>query len=110
MWLCREERLQHAREVLGGNSGSRIGDHNLDEAIDRLHRHRDPATVRRRLARVGEKIEEDLLETLTFILGPPPRAPAAPPKWSENVDTLLAQSDRPIGEALAALTRHELGI
>lgn len=53
---------------------------------------------------------EDLLETLTFILGPPPRAPAAPPKWSENVDTLLAQSDRPIGEALAALMRHELGI
>ena len=53
---------------------------------------------------------EDLLDTLTFTLGPPPRAPAAPPKWSENVDTLLAQSDRPIGEALAALTRHELGI
>lgn len=53
---------------------------------------------------------EDLLETLTFTLGPPPRAPTAPPTWSETVEGLLAQSDRPIGEALAALTRHELGI
>ncbi|HJU51852.1 MAG TPA: DNA-processing protein DprA [Acidimicrobiia bacterium] len=53
---------------------------------------------------------EDLVETLTFILGPPPRMPPVPPAWSENVEALLAESDRPIGEALAALTRHELGI
>ena len=53
---------------------------------------------------------EDLVETLTFILGLPPRTPPSAPAWSENVEALLAESDRPIGEALAALTRHELGI
>lgn len=53
---------------------------------------------------------EDLIETLTFVLGPPPRTSTAPPTWSENVEALLARSDRPIGEALAAFTRHELGI
>jgi DNA processing protein len=53
---------------------------------------------------------EDLIETLTFVLGPPPRTSTAPPTWSEGVEALLARSDRPIGEALAAFTRHELGI
>ena len=53
---------------------------------------------------------EDLIETLSFVLGPPPRAPTVTPTWSEDVDSLLAQSNRPIGEALAALTRRELGI
>jgi DNA processing protein len=51
---------------------------------------------------------DDLIELLTFVMGPPPRAPA--PRWTERIDQALATSDRPVGEALAELTRRELGI
>ena len=53
---------------------------------------------------------DDLIESLTYFMGPPPRIPEPPPVWGENVDTLLAQSELPIGETLAKLTRTELGI
>ncbi len=52
----------------------------------------------------------DLVETLSFVMGRPPRVPAPEGKWTEDVDTELARADRPVGEALAELTRRELGI
>jgi DNA processing protein len=53
---------------------------------------------------------DDLFETLTYILGPPPRTPAARGAWVEDVDKSIERSEGSIGEALARLTRSELGI
>ncbi|HEX2420796.1 MAG TPA: DNA-processing protein DprA [Acidimicrobiia bacterium] len=53
---------------------------------------------------------EDLIETLAYILGPPPRTPPSPPARAEDVDALIERSGGPIGETLASLTRSELGI
>ncbi|MGH8957880.1 MAG: DNA-processing protein DprA [Acidimicrobiia bacterium] len=53
---------------------------------------------------------DDLVESLTYILGTPPRSLASPGTWGEDVDTLLAESEGPVGETLARLTRSELGI
>ena len=52
---------------------------------------------------------EDLINSLEFILGPAPANPSLPEMTpGETLDELVAASDRPVGEALAALARREL--
>jgi DNA processing protein len=53
---------------------------------------------------------EDLIETLTYILGPPPKTPVRRPARVEDVDKFIERSEGPVGETLAKLTRSELGI
>lgn len=52
---------------------------------------------------------EDLIETLTFLMGPPPEAVVGP-KVTIDVNEALAASDQPVGRALADLTRQQLGL
>lgn len=54
---------------------------------------------------------EDLIETLTFLMGDPPRPGSKPARsMDENLDRALHRSNRPVGEALADLTRSQLGL
>ena len=53
---------------------------------------------------------EDLMETLSLVMGPPPRAPANSGRIEESVDAVLSRSDRPVGQALADLMRTELDL
>jgi DNA processing protein len=51
---------------------------------------------------------DDLVELLSFSLGPPCKAPAAQ-AIDESVEEALARSDSPVAETLAALIRNQLG-
>ncbi len=52
---------------------------------------------------------DDLIETLTFLMGPPPQAPVRP-EPTIDLDEALAASDQPVGQALADVTRRQLGL
>lgn len=52
---------------------------------------------------------EDLIELLTFTMGPPPRGLAtAKPAFGATIEKRLSADGRPVGEALADLIRRQL--
>lgn len=52
---------------------------------------------------------EDLIESLSFVMGPPPRAARLRPEaGDEPIEAVLARSQAPVGETLAGLIRQQL--
>lgn len=53
---------------------------------------------------------EDLVELLSFVMGPPPLGlPSHRSTLDESIETALARTDAPVGETLAGLIRRQLG-